>query len=222
MIDQVPLVSAIMLSGRHYIQDIRLAIECFDNQTYPNKELIIVNNASNQFAASELNIAATENIGIYDTPTEVHSGLARNYGIRAAKGQILAQFDADFWHHPERLQTQIAMMAENQSQVCMLANTLKYSFFSGNAGIHQNGKNVSLATMVFVRPKDVDYPDWDKNEEYGILDRMIRCGYSPMAIDNPELCCKLFLCEPRILKPHFNTMSDSQKKTIRSILKRYK
>jgi hypothetical protein len=148
--------------------------------------------------------------------------MARNYGIRAANGQILAQFDANYWHSPERFKTQIATMAENQSQVCMLASTLKYSFISGNASINRNLKDVILATMVFVRPKDIDYPDIDKNEEFGILEKMIRNNYSPITIANPELCCKLFLCEKMVLKPTNYGLSKSQLSIIKQILKKYK
>lgn len=218
---QLPLISAIMLAGKMQVLDIVKAIECFKSQTYPNKELIIVNNAKSQFEASKLNIAAEDNIFLIDTPTLLHAGMARNYGIRAANGQILAQFDADYWYDAERLSTQVATMAETGSQVCMLASTLKYSFCSGNAGLYTNSKDVILDTMVFVRPKEIDYPDADKNEEFGILDRLIKANYSPITISNPDLCCKLFFCLKRVYKPHNNGLSKKQLSIIKSIIKIY-
>lgn len=219
---QAPLVSAIMLAGRTSISDIMKTIDCFKSQSYPYKEMIIVNNALNQFEASKLNIAASDNVFIIDTPTHVHAGMARNYGIRAANGQILAQFDADYWHDAERLSTQIAAMAENQAQICMLANTLKYSFYSGNAAIHQNAKDVALATMVFIRPKDIDYPDTDKYEEYGILERMIRNNLSPITINNPSLCCKLFMSDKKVVKPFNNGLNKDHLSLIKKIISLYK
>lgn len=218
----IPLVSAIMLAGRQPIFNVLKAVECFKAQSYPHKELIIVNNANNQYEAASFNVAASDNVFIIDTPTKLHAGMARNYGIRAANGQILAQFDADYWHDPERLSTQIAIMAENQAHVCMLANTLKYSFYSGNASICQNKKQVVLATMVFIRPKDIDYPDIDKNEEFGILEKMLRNEYSSIAINNTELCCKLFMADKKILKPFNNGLNKSQFSTIKKIIGRYK
>lgn len=219
---KIPLVSAIMLVGKMPVSDIVHAIDCFKSQTYPNKELIIVNNAINQYEAARLNIMASENVFIIDTPTHLHAGMARNYGIRAANGQILAQFDADYWHDADRLSTQISAMAENQAKICLLAHTLKYSFYSGNAGICHNNKSVALSTMVFVRPKDIDYPDIDKNEEYGILEKMIRSQLSPIAINNPELCCKLFLTDSKVLKPYNNGLTKGQFSIVKKIINRYK
>lgn len=221
-INNHPLVSAIMLAGRMSISDITKAIQCFQSQSYPNKELIIVNNAFSQFEASKLNIAASDNVFIIDTPTHLHAGMARNFGIRAANGQILSQFDADYWHDSDRLSSQIAAMAENQAQICMLTKTLKYSFCSGNASIYRNSKDVALATMVFIRPKDIDYPDINKNEEYGILERMIRSNLSPITIDNPQLCCKLYVSDNKKLKPYNNGLTKDQFRLIKKIANLYK
>jgi len=221
MAQQFPLLSAIMLAGRNHPKDVVQAIECFKNQTYPNKELIIVNNAASQYEAAKLNIVAEDNIYLIDTPSNLNAGMARNYGVRASNGQILAQFDVDYWHAPDRLSTQIATMAENESHVCMLAKTLKYSFVTGNCGINTNPKDVILGTMVFVRPKQVDYPDADKNEEFVLLDKLIRANYSPITISNAELCCKLTLSDNRNLKPSYNNLDDKHMKIIDTIIANY-
>ena len=222
MSQKFPLLSAIMLVGRTSPKDVVQAIKCFKSQSYPNKELIIVNNAANQYEAASLNIIAEDNIFLIDTPSNLNAGMARNYGVRAANGQLLAQFDADYWHGPARLSTQVATMAENGSHVCMLSKTLKYSFVTGNSGIYSNPKDVILGTMVFVRPKQVDYPDADKNEEFVLLDRLIRANYSPITISNLNLCCKLTLSTNQIvLKPSHNNLDEQQKQIINNIIKNY-
>lgn len=211
-----------MLAGRNSPKDVVRAIGCFKNQTYPNKELIIINNAASQYEAAGLNIIAEKNIFLVDTPSNLNAGMARNYGVRAANGQLLAQFDADYWHGPERLSTQVATMAENESQVCMLSKTLKYSFVTGNSGIYSNPKDVILGTMVFVRPKQIDYPDADKNEEFVLLDRLIRANYSPITISNVELCCKLTLSTTQtIMKPSYDNLDDRYKQMINNIIQNY-
>lgn len=150
--EEYPLVSAIMLAGKSSIADILCAITCFQEQTYPYKELIIVNNAKTQFEASSLVINANKNVFVIDTPTELTAGMARNYGIKSANGRILAQFDSDYWYAPERLSTQISAMAEHTAHVCMLSETLSYSYLSGRATIAKNNKSVALNTMVYIRP----------------------------------------------------------------------
>lgn len=189
--DEYPLVSAIMLAGKSSILDVLCAIDCFKKQSYPYKELIIVNNAKTQFEASSLIINADNNVFVIDTPTELSAGMARNYGIKAANGRILAQFDSDYWHAPNRLSMQISAMAESEAHICMLTKTLSYSYLSGRSSTATNDKSVVLNTMVYIRPQSIDYPPYNKSEEFGILSKMIESGMKPISIDYPDLCCKL-------------------------------
>ena len=217
--EEYPLVSAIMLAGRNQLEDILACIECFKNQTYPYKELIIVNNAKNQYEASDLELQAQSNIFIIDTPSELAAGMARNYGISASNGRILAQFDADYWHAPSRLSAQIATMANEKAHICILASALKYSFVSGRATLYQNTKNALLGTMVFSRPAKIDYPNFQHNEEYGILYRMLQSNMRPIAMAKPELCCKLMLTNGKRHREPFNhNLSDEQFEIIKQIV----
>lgn len=195
MEDEYPLVSAIMLAGKSSITDVLCAVECFNKQSYPYKELIIVNNAKTQFEASSLELDANSGVFIIDTPTNLTAGMARNYGIKAANGRIIAQFDSDYWHSPDRLSTQISAMVNNEAHVCMLTRTLSFSYLSGIASITSNEKSAMLGTMVYMRPQNIDYPPYNKYEEFGILSKMIESNMKPISIDNPDLCCKLVTSE---------------------------
>ena len=191
--EEYPLISAIMLAGQVQLEDILACIQCFNDQTYPYKELIIVNNAKTQHEASALELPAQKDIFIIDTPTILTAGMARNYGISASNGRILAQFDPDYWYAPSRLSAQVATMANEKAHICIMASALKYSFISGRATTYQNTKNALLGTMVFSRPAKIDYPDFEHHEEYGILYKMLNNGMRPISMEKPELCCKLVL-----------------------------
>ncbi len=188
-----PLVSAIMLAGKCLVEDVVAAIKCFKAQTYPYKELIIINNAKNQFEASELNIHASNDVFIIDTPMDLSAGMARNYGISSANGQILAQFDPDYWYGPQRLEMQIAALAQNDAHVSVLSETLQYSFVSGRISYNRNDKRAILGTMVLIRPRDIDYPNTNKNEEKSFLERLIAASHKVISISKPDLACKLRL-----------------------------
>lgn len=217
--EEYPLVTAIMLAGKTSIEDTLHCIQCFKTQTYPYKELIIVNNAEDQFKASEFNLQAEPDIFIIDTPTEVSAGMARNFGIRAANGQILAQFDADNYHAPNRLESQIAALSTNDAHICILASTLSYSYLSGRANYLTNEKEAILSTMVFIRPSGIDYPDYYKYEEFGLLDKMIATQLRPIAIRSPELCCKLTLTSgDRIEQPINAGITTKEFKLIKQIV----
>ena len=218
--DKYPLVSAIMLTGRVTLLDALMGIKCFQAQTYPYKDLIIVNNAKNQFAASELNIKADRDVFVIDTPQELSAGMARNFGIRAANGQILAQFDVDSYHHPKRLESQIATLAENEAHICVLSETLLYSYVSGRAFLNSNDKKAILGTMVFLRPTNIDYPDFTKHEEFEILDKMVKANMKPIAISKPELCCKFyFTTHERIEDPINHGLTKKQFQAVKKIVK---
>ena len=220
MSDEYPLLSAMMLAGRVNIEDVMACIECFKNQTYPNKELVVINNAPDQFSASELNILAEPTIHLVDTPVEFSAGMARNYGISATNGQILAQFDPDFWHAPERLESQVGAMARGGAHVCALASVLSYSFVSGRARLFTNSAGAILATMVYTRPVQIDYPDIDKCEEREIFQRMTNAGMNSVSIDKPELCCKLHLSDNgKAEKPVNCGLSKARIALIRKIVK---
>lgn len=215
-----PLVSAIMLAGQSPIEDIYLAIECFRSQTYPYKELIIVNNARNHLEASELNIKAERNIFLLDTPTKYFAGMARNYGIASANGQILAQFDPDYWYAPNRLEIQIANLAENEAHVIFLTSTLSYSLVSGLSEYNINDSNRILNTMVFIRPLDIDYPNINKSEEYGLLEKLSKAQAKIISIESPDLACKLYTTNHgKIYKPINNGLSKEHFAKIKTIVK---
>ena len=215
-----PLVSAIALVGKCPIHDIIVLIDSFKSQTYPYKELIIVNNTKNQLIASKLNIHAQKDIYIVDTPINLTSGMARNYGISSANGSILAQFDPDYYHHPKRLEIQIATLAKNDVHISVLNETLQYSFISGKASYNKNDKQAILGTMVLIRPRDIDYPNVDANEEKLFLEKLVNQNMKVVSISQPELACKLCLTHyNKITKVISSNVSDQHLKLINKFLK---
>lgn len=220
--EEYPLVSALMIIHRPRMVELARAIACFQKQTYPYKELIIINNASTQFEASGIDIEAQPNVFMVDTPQKFPTGLARNYAISASNGQILAQFDMDCWHHPKRLEAQIATMAENQATVCMLSRAITFSFNSGRAGYWKNEKDIILNSMVYTRPATIDYPPVEKNEELQLLNSLIQAGRKSISMDKPDLMCKLHFSGEPVEDIEQSTLSKAHENIIRKILKERK
>lgn len=97
---QIPLVSVLVAAynSEDFIED---ALESVWDQTYPNYEIIVVNDGSTDSTASKLNqwknkitIIEKENGGIAS---------ARNAGLAAAKGDFIAILDADDAWLPTKL-----------------------------------------------------------------------------------------------------------------------
>jgi glycosyltransferase involved in cell wall biosynthesis len=197
-----PLVSAIAIVNEVTHPYVNLLIRSFQKQTYPYKELILVNNTQTQFAASKLEIEATPNVILYDTPAYVSAGMARNYGISIASGRIIAQFDADTYHFPDRLQFQVAALAKSECHISFLSKILTYSLVSGRVSLHTNNRGVILNSMVCIRPQNIDYPNTIKHEEFGILEKLSAAQYKTIVLQQEHLACKLWLTtENPCLKP---------------------
>lgn len=106
------LVSVIMPSYNtaKYIAE---SIESVMNQTYPDWELIIVDDCSTDDTDSVV-ASYLSDTRIRYLKNEKNSGAAisRNYALREAKGKWIAFLDSDDVWLPEKLETQIAFMLE--------------------------------------------------------------------------------------------------------------
>jgi len=107
-----PLVSIIIpaYNNAEYLPD---AIQSVLDQTYPNLELIVVNDASPD--------NTSEVVKKYNDPRiryvvhENNQGLsaARNTGILTAKGDIVALLDGDDFYHPDKFQEHVDFLEKN-------------------------------------------------------------------------------------------------------------
>lgn len=104
-----PLVSVVIpfYSGLNWLEE---ALESVNNQTYKNKEVIVINDGSSE---------NTEKIfSKYDTAREVKKvnegpAAARNTGISESKGKYVAFLDSDDIWMPRKLELQVESMEKN-------------------------------------------------------------------------------------------------------------
>ena len=95
---------------------IKETVEAIIAQTYPNWELIIVDDCSPAPETSEvLQEVETmdKRIKVINATINGGAGAARNIGIKAAQGRYLAFCDSDDWWYPTKLEEQLRYMEEN-------------------------------------------------------------------------------------------------------------
>lgn len=112
------LVSVIMpaYNSAEFIED---AIRSVQNQTYPNWELLIVDDASTdstpqiiqEFSKSDSRIKILQN------ELNLGAGKSRNKAIKAALGDFIAFLDSDDLWKPEKLQVQLKFMQKDKLAV---------------------------------------------------------------------------------------------------------
>jgi glycosyltransferase involved in cell wall biosynthesis len=106
-IENFMLVSCVTVTtGRDSL--IGSAIKSFQNQTYPNREMIIVSQGNqDQNSSIRSKIAGQDNIHFVEAPSRLTLGQMRNLSVELAHGELICQWDDDDLYHPNRITTQV-------------------------------------------------------------------------------------------------------------------
>lgn len=113
----IPRVTVVMpiYNSKKYLREAILSII---NQTYPNWELLAINEfGSNDGSADIVNEYSAMDNRIILIQNEKKLGLAEsiNKGLRLARGEYIARMDADDLSNPFRLEKQLALMDADKS-----------------------------------------------------------------------------------------------------------
>lgn len=152
----LPLISCIMPT-KNRREFVPKAIEFFSRQTYPNKELVIANDAEEGLLDL---IPDTTNVSYFRTNPFLTLGRKRNVCCKAANGDLIAIFDDDDQYDPERLALQVTAMQDANAEVCGIDAPIFYDLITGLAyQYHYRGPGCYLysATLMFTR----DY--WERS-----------------------------------------------------------
>jgi mannosyltransferase OCH1-like enzyme/glycosyltransferase involved in cell wall biosynthesis len=115
-----PLVSCLMVT-KNRDQLARSAIECFLNQTYPDKELIIIDDGDRHELEKFVTELNSPQIVYYRLPSQgLTLGELRNLAVEKATGYYLAQWDDDDLYHPQRLELQVQAIVDTNVDGCYL------------------------------------------------------------------------------------------------------
>lgn len=121
---------------------IKHTVESVINQTYPNWELIIIDDASTDHSLQEAwHIAENDKrINILQFASNQGVSSARNAGLANATGDYIAFLDADDLWATEKLEKQLAFMKEHKADF----SHTSYAFINDNGEVMKKGKiNVS-------------------------------------------------------------------------------
>lgn len=175
-----PKVSALMLTGKcvERYPLARVAVECFDRQTWPNKELIIVNHGTVQL--SDGRDPRVREFMIKREPG-MTLGDIRNISIEAADGDWCVQWDDDDWHHPTRIETQMAMAEEDA--LCTFLWQVRCNLYDGTAFYDRfpGGQHMSILFSRSIRHR---YPKLEIREDTAFKEKFRRTNVIDNGVDN--------------------------------------
>ena len=125
--ESYPLVSCLCLTENrvHYL---KRAIHCFMQQTYPNKELVLVCRATDQATLAYIDTLPAHLVRVKVLPANhgLKLGAIRNASIDAAQGTYICQWDDDDWYHNERIMLQYQAVKNSHQPATMLTNIVIY------------------------------------------------------------------------------------------------
>lgn len=204
MSSPLPLVTCIMPT-RKRSEFVPSAIDCFLRQDYPRKQLLIFEEESSSSVPASADIRHVQtNINIYNS-----IGEKRNAMCSVADGELIAHWDDDDWHAPNRLSTQIGMMLAQGARLCgadrlVFLHNCAHGLFTTHtcpfniaqsdhphAWLFRTVRRPWLAggTLVYERSLWQEHPftEVSNGEDVAFIDAAHRCGVKIAAVSDPSL-----------------------------------
>ncbi|MDZ7659814.1 glycosyltransferase family A protein [Fodinibius sp.] len=96
------------------------AVQCFQNQTYENRELVIIDDGEQDLGdiLTDLPADQVKYVKLEKKP-ENTLGKLRNRSLDEANGDFLVQWDDDDWYHPERISIQAQTLMAGYDACCL-------------------------------------------------------------------------------------------------------
>jgi glycosyltransferase involved in cell wall biosynthesis len=118
-----PRISCVMPTGGRKAFALQ-AVHYFLRQTWPNKELVIVDTGTDGL---EEQLPADRRLRYLRSPGGISLGAKRNLGVAESSGELIAGWDDDDWYSPRRLELQAeALLREEAADLCAPRPELLY------------------------------------------------------------------------------------------------
>ncbi|NES20688.1 MAG: glycosyltransferase [Symploca sp. SIO3E6] len=120
-----PLISCMMVTKNRFEQA-KLAIQCFQNQTYRHKELVIIDDKSDSLAEYVSQLADDTIQYLRFEPENRTLGELRNLALAHTSGTYICQWDDDDLIDPLRLEMQMSALQSLNADACFLQRWLMW------------------------------------------------------------------------------------------------
>lgn len=209
-----PLVSVICLCHNHerFLQE---AIDSVLDQTYPNIEIVVVDDASTDSSKALLkDICVKNNLPFIDIAENIGNCAAFNKGFSVAKGKYVIDFATDDVMMPERIGKQVQFFEKQQENVGVIFSNAQFMDEKGGIlGTHYKTDTkgnvvedvpdgevyaivleryfISPPTMMMRRKVLEDLGGYDESMAYEDFDFWVRSARSYEYAFQPEILTKI-------------------------------
>jgi glycosyltransferase involved in cell wall biosynthesis len=186
----LPLVSCVMptFNRRAFIP---LALDGFRRQTYPHRELIVIDDGTDSIGDLLANEPAVRYI---HSRTRMTIGAKRNRACAEARGEIVVQWDDDDWYAADRIEKQVAPLLRGDADISGLENRYVLQmphrrFWTVDRKLHRSMfiGDVHGGTLTFQRriwSGGVHYPEINLAEDAAFLRQALRRNHRLARLEN--------------------------------------
>lgn len=174
-----------MITAKGRFEYFRRSYQNYVDQTYPNKELVIVNDEISDYQKQIADFVADRNDVLLVFLRQRYTlGNLRNLSIRLCSGDIFAQWDDDDFNMPERLSVQYNWLSKHSYQVCYLTDQLHYYFdlrelYWESWQLFQSGNHIKYSLI----PGTIMAYTKDFNFHYPVLGDQAKAGEDTVLSD---------------------------------------
>ena len=152
------------------------AIQCFQRQTYPNKELLILADGENVSDLAQ-GASGSDLIRYVHVTEGATIGEKRNLGSQMADGEIIISWDDDDWNSPDRVASQVDLLKYSQKSVAsyhsmLFTDGLQWWKFKGMSNSNLGTSLCYLKSWWERHP----FPHSHIGEDAGFIDDAIKAG----------------------------------------------
>jgi glycosyltransferase involved in cell wall biosynthesis len=184
-----PLVS-VVLTTRDRPRLLPIALACFEHQTYPNRELIVVDDGLD-YPADVSSVHAAE-VRVISVRPGTPLGIKLNHGVHASRGRLCMKMDDDDWYAPTYLETSVRALLMAEQVVCRPTVVMHMGFLFFDLQTwsvrESTERNAPGATLLFARS------DWERrpfrpvptDEDAWFYRDQMKAGASVLTVDSKE------------------------------------
>lgn len=185
----LPMVSCLMVTRDRPAMAAR-AIECFLAQSYPNRELVIIDGGASDELQQGIDAICYPPVKIFAGKQADRSmGELRNLAVEKASGRYLCVWDDDDLYDPDRLSIQMSAIASLGSDACFLARLQLW--WPAHRILAVSMRRMWEGSLVCAREKFPPYRHLHRGEDIAIGYRLWRSRRVVM-LDAPRLYTYVF------------------------------
>jgi glycosyltransferase involved in cell wall biosynthesis len=190
-----------MMVTKDRFEQAKIAIRCFQNQTYNNKELLIVDDDQSDRLANYINQLGDTTIRhLHLKPQNQTLGELRNIALENTLGSYVCQWDDDDLADPLRLEMQMSTLQVFKADACFLQRWLMW--WLEKPRLATSRTRIWEGSLLCRKDKMPSYPNEQKGEDTLVTGQIIEnCRVA--LLDQPQLYLYTVHSRNTFNKEHF-------------------